>query len=75
MAHCGAQSTADTAALAAHAAEAGAVGVSVIAPPYFPLDDRALLEHLDRGGARLRAVAVLHLRLHGPQRLPGVARR
>ncbi|HET6171647.1 MAG TPA: dihydrodipicolinate synthase family protein [Gaiellales bacterium] len=46
MAHCGAQSTADTAALAAHAAEAGAVGVSVIAPPYFPLDERALLEHL-----------------------------
>jgi dihydrodipicolinate synthase/N-acetylneuraminate lyase len=46
MAHCGAQTTADTAALAAHAAEAGAVGVSVIAPPYFPLDDRALLEHL-----------------------------
>ena len=46
MAHCGAQTTADTAALAAHAAEAGALGVSVIAPPYFPLDERALLEHL-----------------------------
>jgi dihydrodipicolinate synthase/N-acetylneuraminate lyase len=46
MAHCGAQTTADTAALAAHAAEAGAAGVSVIAPPYFPLDERALLEHL-----------------------------
>jgi dihydrodipicolinate synthase/N-acetylneuraminate lyase len=46
MAHCVAQSTADTATLAAHAAEAGAVGVSVIAPPYFPLDERALLEHL-----------------------------
>jgi dihydrodipicolinate synthase/N-acetylneuraminate lyase len=46
MAHCGAQTTADTVALAAHAAEAGAVGVSVIAPPYFPLDERALLEHL-----------------------------
>jgi dihydrodipicolinate synthase/N-acetylneuraminate lyase len=46
MAHCGAQTTADTVALAAHAAEAGAVGVSVIAPPYFPLDDRALLAHL-----------------------------
>jgi dihydrodipicolinate synthase/N-acetylneuraminate lyase len=46
MAHCGAQTTADTTALAAHAAEAGAVGVSVIAPPYFPLDERALLEHL-----------------------------
>jgi dihydrodipicolinate synthase/N-acetylneuraminate lyase len=46
MAHCGAQTTADTAALAAHAAAAGAVGVSVIAPPYFPLDERALLAHL-----------------------------
>ena len=46
MAHCGAQTTADTVALAEHAAEAGAVGVSVIAPPYFPLDERALLEHL-----------------------------
>ncbi len=46
MAHCGAQTTADTVALSAHAAEAGAVGVSVIAPPYFALDERALLEHL-----------------------------
>jgi dihydrodipicolinate synthase/N-acetylneuraminate lyase len=46
MAHCGAQTTADTTRLAAHAAEAGAVAVSVIAPPYFMLDDRALLEHL-----------------------------
>jgi dihydrodipicolinate synthase/N-acetylneuraminate lyase len=51
MAHCGAQTTADTAALAAHAAEAGAVGVSVIAPPYFPLDERALLEHLAAAAA------------------------
>jgi dihydrodipicolinate synthase/N-acetylneuraminate lyase len=46
MAHCGAQTTADTVALSAHAAEAGAVGVSVIAPPYFALDEHALLEHL-----------------------------
>jgi 4-hydroxy-tetrahydrodipicolinate synthase len=44
-AHCGAQSTADTVALAAHAAEAGVAGVAVIAPPYFPLDDAALLAH------------------------------
>jgi dihydrodipicolinate synthase/N-acetylneuraminate lyase len=43
--HCGAQTTADTAALAAHAAEAGAEAVAVIAPPYFRLDDEALLEH------------------------------
>jgi dihydrodipicolinate synthase/N-acetylneuraminate lyase len=46
MAHCGAQTTADTTRLSAHAADTGAVGVSVIAPPYFTLDDRALLEHL-----------------------------
>ena len=45
LAHCGAQSTADTAALAAHAAEAGAQAVAVIAPPYFLLDDDALLAH------------------------------
>jgi dihydrodipicolinate synthase/N-acetylneuraminate lyase len=45
LAHCGAQSTADTAALAAHAAEAGSHGVAVIAPPYFRLDDDALLAH------------------------------
>jgi dihydrodipicolinate synthase/N-acetylneuraminate lyase len=43
--HCGAQTTADTAALAAHAAEAGAAAVAVISPPYFALDDRALLAH------------------------------
>jgi dihydrodipicolinate synthase/N-acetylneuraminate lyase len=45
IAHCGAQSTADTVALAAHAAGAGAVGVAVIAPPYFQLDNSALLSH------------------------------
>src|SRR5688500_16736146 len=44
-AHCGAQTTADTVALAAHAVEAGADAVAVIGPPYFQLDERALLEH------------------------------
>ena len=44
--HCGAQTTTDTVTLAAHAAEAGADAVAVVAPPYFPLDDAALLEHL-----------------------------
>src|SRR5438876_9387296 len=34
--HAGAQTTADTVALAAHAAEIGADAVAVIAPPYFP---------------------------------------
>lgn len=44
--HAGAQNTADTVALAAHAAEIGADGVAVIPPPYFPLDEVALAEHL-----------------------------
>ena len=43
LAHCGAQTTADTVALAAAAAEAGAEGVAVIAPPYFQFDDDVLL--------------------------------
>jgi dihydrodipicolinate synthase/N-acetylneuraminate lyase len=43
--HCGAQSTADTAALAAHAATIGVDGVAVIPPPYYPLADDALVEH------------------------------
>ncbi len=42
----GAQTTADTVALAAHAAEAGADAVAVIAPPYFPLDDESVFAHL-----------------------------
>ncbi|HEY6378197.1 MAG TPA: dihydrodipicolinate synthase family protein [Candidatus Dormibacteraeota bacterium] len=46
MAHCGAQTTRDTAALAAHAAAAGADAVAVIAPPYYALDADALLAHL-----------------------------
>lgn len=44
--HCGAQSTRDTVALASHAAELGADAVAVMAPPYFPLDARALSAHL-----------------------------
>jgi dihydrodipicolinate synthase/N-acetylneuraminate lyase len=43
--HAGAQSTRDTAQLAAHAAEIGADGVAVIPPPYFPLDATALAAH------------------------------
>jgi dihydrodipicolinate synthase/N-acetylneuraminate lyase len=49
--HCGAQSTRDTAALAAHAAEAGAAAVAVIAPPFFPLDEAALATHLGAAAA------------------------
>lgn len=44
--HCGAQSTAATADLAAHAAEIGADAVAVIPPPYFTLDDGSLADHL-----------------------------
>jgi dihydrodipicolinate synthase/N-acetylneuraminate lyase len=43
---CGAQTTADTVELAVHAAEVGADAVVVIAPPYFPLDERAQHSHL-----------------------------
>lgn len=50
-AHCGAQTTADTVALSAHAAGAGADAVAVISPPYFALDDRALLDHLAAAAA------------------------
>jgi dihydrodipicolinate synthase/N-acetylneuraminate lyase len=49
--NCGAQTTAETAALAAHAAEAGASAVAVIGPPYYAFDDRALLDHV-LGAAR-----------------------
>jgi dihydrodipicolinate synthase/N-acetylneuraminate lyase len=49
--HAGAQSTRDTIALAEHARELGADGVAVIPPPYFPLDDDALLGHLSAAAA------------------------
>ncbi len=43
--HCGAQTTADTVALARHAVAAGADAVAVIGPPYFAFDERSLLDH------------------------------
>jgi dihydrodipicolinate synthase/N-acetylneuraminate lyase len=43
--HCGAQTTADTVALAEHAAMYGANAVAVIAPPYFALDAAELRAH------------------------------
>ena len=49
--HCGAQTTEETVALAAHAAGAGAAGVAVIGPPYFQLDDEALLAHFEAATA------------------------
>ena len=45
--HCGAQSTWDTVELAAHAADIGADGVAVMAPPYFMLDEAELLAHFE----------------------------
>ena len=42
---CGAQTTAETVALAAHAAEVGADAVVVIGPPYFRLDEPAQHAH------------------------------
>lgn len=44
--HAGAQTTADTVALAAHAREVGADAVAVIPPPYFVLDADALTAHM-----------------------------
>ena len=43
--HCGAQTTAETVALAEHAAASGAAGVAVIGPPYYALDEDALFAH------------------------------
>ena len=51
LVHCGAQTTADTVALAAHAADAGAAGVAVIGPPYFQLDAPALAAHFEAAAA------------------------
>src|SRR5205085_6802195 len=45
--HCGAQSTADTVRLAAHAAEIGVDAVAVVAPPYYRLDAAALTAHFE----------------------------
>lgn len=49
--HCGAQATPQTVALAAHAAEIGADGVAVIAPPYFAFTPDELLEHFAAAAA------------------------
>jgi dihydrodipicolinate synthase/N-acetylneuraminate lyase len=46
LVHCGAQNTRDTVTLAAGAAAEGVDGVVVIPPPYYPLTDRELAEHL-----------------------------
>jgi dihydrodipicolinate synthase/N-acetylneuraminate lyase len=56
-AHCGAQTTADTVVLAAHAAEAGVDAVAVIGPPYFQFDERSLLDHFQAAAAACAPVA------------------
>ena len=59
--HAGAQTTRDTVALAAHAAETGAAAVAVIGPPYFAYDEDALLAHFE---AAARACAPLPFYLY-----------
>jgi dihydrodipicolinate synthase/N-acetylneuraminate lyase len=68
--HCGAQTTADTIALASHAAEAGAEAVAVIGPPYFQLDEDALLAHFE---AAARACAPTPFYLYEFARASGYA--
>ena len=70
LAHCGAQSTADTVALAEHSAAAGVEGVAVIAPPYFQLDDDALLAHF---AAAARACAPLPFYVYELEKASGYA--
>jgi dihydrodipicolinate synthase/N-acetylneuraminate lyase len=70
LAHCGAQSTADTVALAEHSAEVGVAGVAVIAPPYFQLDDDALLAHF---AAAARACAPLPFYVYELEKASGYA--
>ena len=70
IAHCGAQTTADTVELARHAATAGAAGVAVIGPPYFALDDEALLAHFT---AAAHACAPLPFYVYEFERASGYA--
>lgn len=68
--HCGAQTTADTVALAAHAAGAGADAVAVIGPPYFHLDAEALAAHFE---AAARACSPLPFYVYEFERASGYA--
>lgn len=45
--HCGGQTTRDTVALVRDAVEAGADALAVIPPPYYPLEEGELLQHLE----------------------------
>ena len=68
--HAGMQSTESTVALAEHAASIGADAVAVIPPPYFPLDDDALLAHL---AAAARACAPVPFYVYEFERTSGYA--
>jgi dihydrodipicolinate synthase/N-acetylneuraminate lyase len=57
-------------ALAAHAPESGAGGVAVIGPPYFALDERALLAHFE---AAARSCAPLPFYVYEFERASGYA--
>ena len=70
LAHCGAQTTAETGALAAHAAETGAAGVAVIAPPYYQVDEPALLAHFETAA---RACAPLPFYVYELEKASGYA--
>ena len=70
LAHCGAQTTADTVALAAHAAEAGAEAVAVIAPPYFQFDEDELFAHF---AAAAHACAPLPFYVYEFEKVSGYA--
>jgi dihydrodipicolinate synthase/N-acetylneuraminate lyase len=70
VAHCGAQTTAETVELAAHAAEEGAAGVAAIGPPYFQLDAGALLAHF---AAAARACEPLPFYVYEFERASGYA--
>jgi dihydrodipicolinate synthase/N-acetylneuraminate lyase len=70
LAHCGAQTTADTVALAAFAAELEVEGVAVIAPPYFPLSADELLAHFV---AAARACSPLPFYVYELERASGYA--
>lgn len=68
--HAGAQTTAATVELAGHAASIGAAGVAVIGPPYFQLDEAALLAHF---ASAARACAPLPFYVYEFERASGYA--
>ena len=68
--HAGMQTTQDTVALAEYAATIAADAVAVIPPPYFPLDDDALVAHLT---AAARACAPVPFYVYEFERASGYA--